>query len=88
MTTRKDQEMDWVVRKIYKTSDELKDGGMPQWRAVANLNLLEMAERDSTSLERRSAESSGIMVSEANTIYLDRVMETVTDMWENDRLHG
>ena len=29
----------------------------PVWHAAANLNPLEMAERDSTSLERRSAES-------------------------------
>ena len=55
-------------------------GYTPVWHATANLNPLEMAERDSTSLERRSAESSGIMVSEANKIYLDRVMETITDM--------
>ena len=30
--THKDQEIDQVVRKICKTSDELKYGGMPQCR--------------------------------------------------------
>ena len=33
-------------------------GYTPVWHATANLNPLEMAERDSMSLERRSAESS------------------------------
>ena len=32
MMTHKDQEIDQVVRKIYKTSNELKYGGMPQCR--------------------------------------------------------
>ena len=29
MTTRKDQEIDRVRRQVCKTSDDLKDGGMP-----------------------------------------------------------
>ena len=37
MTTRKDQEIDRVVRKSAKRSDELKDGGMPQCRIVTNI---------------------------------------------------
>ena len=37
MTTRKDQEIDRVMRKICKTSDELKDGGMPQSKIVTNI---------------------------------------------------
>ena len=35
-----------------------------------------------------STNSIGIVTSEANAISLNRVMETVTDQWENDRLHS
>ena len=37
VTTHKDQEIDQVVRKICKTSDELKNRGMPQCRIVTNI---------------------------------------------------
>ena len=37
VTTHKDQEIDKIGRKICKTSDELKNGGMPQCRIVTNI---------------------------------------------------
>ena len=37
MTTHKDQEIYRAMRKICKTSDELKNGGMPQCRIVTNI---------------------------------------------------
>ena len=37
VTTYKDQEIDQALRKTCKTSDELKDRGMPQCRIVTNI---------------------------------------------------
>ena len=37
MTTRKDQEIDRVRRQVCKTSDDLKDGGMPQCKIVTSV---------------------------------------------------
>ena len=37
MTTRKDKEIDQVVRKFAKRYDELKNGGMPQCKVVTNI---------------------------------------------------
>ena len=37
MTTHKDQEIYRAMRKICETSDELKDGGMPQCKIVTNI---------------------------------------------------
>ena len=58
----------------------------PVWHAAAILKLLEMAKkglyesRTTHHSELMSMKSSGTTVSEANTIHLGRVMETVTDM--------
>ena len=37
MTTHKDQEIDRVRRQVCKTSDDLKDGGMPQCKIVTKI---------------------------------------------------
>ena len=37
MMTRKDKEIDQVVRKFAKRYDELKNGGMPQCKIVTNI---------------------------------------------------
>ena len=58
MMTHKDQEIDQVVRKYTKGLINSRMGDAPVWRAAANLNPPEMAERDSMSLERCSTEGS------------------------------
>ena len=69
--------------EVHKRPDKLKDGGMPQCDMPLQISIRWKWLKGTLRVSNDALifmKSSGTMVSEANTIYLDRVMEIVTDM--------